>query len=95
MEFDWDETKSNACFNKRGFYFDYAANIFFDPDRLVEGDERHSYGEERYKVVGKIEDRIFVVIFTPRQDLIRIISARKANQREVQHYENSKNENQS
>ncbi|MDO8319563.1 BrnT family toxin [Rhodoferax sp.] len=31
---------------------------------------------------------MFVVVYTPRQDVFRIISARKANQREVTHYEN-------
>ncbi|MFZ3124547.1 MAG: BrnT family toxin [Acidovorax sp.] len=35
-----------------------------------------------------IEQRLFVVIYTPRQDAMRIISARKGNQREVAHYEN-------
>ena len=66
-----------------------AARALFDPDRLVQADARHSYGEERYQLMGKIEHRLFVVVYTPRHDVIRIISARKANQREVKHYENS------
>ena len=39
--------------------------------------------------MGMIERRLFVVTYTPRHDAMRIISARKANQREVGHYEDS------
>ena len=38
--------------------------------------------------MGRIEQRLFVLVYTPRHDALRIISARKANQREVKHYEN-------
>ncbi len=40
-------------------------------------------------LMGKIEQRLFVVVYTPRHELTRIISARKADQREIKHYENS------
>jgi uncharacterized protein len=89
MNFEWDEAKSDLCFRERGFDFAYAAQVFFDPDRMVQADTRYSYGEERYRVVGVIEQRLFVVVYTPRHDAMRIISARKANQREVRYYENS------
>ena len=88
MDFEWDEAKSEACFQVRGFDFAYAARAFFDPDRVVQADTRHSYGEERFQVMGQIEQRLFVIVYTPRRDAIRIISARKANQREVRDYEN-------
>jgi uncharacterized DUF497 family protein len=39
--------------------------------------------------MGKVERRLFVVVYTPRLDAMRIISARKANQREVRHYEDN------
>ena len=89
MNFEWDEAKSEACFRERGFDFAYAARAFFDPDRLIQADTRRSYGQERYQLLGKIEQRLFVVVYTPRDDVLRIISARKANQREVLHYEDS------
>ena len=89
MNFEWDETKSETCLRERGFDFAYAARTFFDPDRLVQADTRRSYGEERYQLTGKIEQRLFVVVYTPRHNAMRIISARKANQREVRHYEDS------
>jgi uncharacterized DUF497 family protein len=60
---------------------------------LVQSDARHSYGEERFQLMGAIERRLFVVIYTLRQESIRIISARKANQREVRHYEDSTHDN--
>jgi len=88
MDFEWDEAKSEACFQVRGFDFAYAARAFFDPDRVVQADPRHSYGEECFQVMGRIEQCLFVIVDTPRRDAIRIISARKANQREVRDYEN-------
>jgi uncharacterized DUF497 family protein len=87
MDFEWDEAKSEACFVQRGFDFAYAARAFFDPDRIVRADARHSYGEARYQLMGRIEGRLFVVVYTARRTAIRVISARKANQREVKDYE--------
>jgi uncharacterized DUF497 family protein len=88
MQFEWDEAKSEACFRNRGFDFAYAAFAFADPDRMVRQDSRYSYGEDRYQLIGRIEGRLFVLVYTPRNDVMRIISARKANQREVKLYEN-------
>lgn len=88
MQFEWDEAKSEACFRNRGFDFAYAAFAFADPDRMVRQDSRYSYGEDRHQLIGRIEGRLFVLVYTPRNDVMRIISARKANQREVKLYEN-------
>jgi len=93
MNFEWDEAKSQACFEQRGFDFAYVAGAFFDPKRIVHADTRHSYGEERYELMGMIKQRLFVVVYTPRSAAVRIISARKANQREVKHYEDSTRQN--
>jgi len=87
MDFEWDGQKSQACFPERGFDFALAAGAFFDPGRLVREDARYSHGESRYQLLGKIEGRLFVVIDNRRRDAIRIISARKSNQREVKEYE--------
>ncbi len=40
MEFEWDEDKSNACYEERGFDFAYVLHVFLDPDRLVRKDHR-------------------------------------------------------
>jgi uncharacterized DUF497 family protein len=89
MNFEWDESKNDACFADRGLDFRYAIRAFFDPNRMIQADTRHSYGEERYQLMGKIEQRVFVVVYTLRRDVIRIISARKANQRETKRYEDN------
>ena len=89
MNFEWDEAKSEACFTQRGFDFAYAARAFFDPNRIVQADNRHSYGEDRYQLIGMIGRRLFVLVYTPRHDAMRVISARKANQREIKYYEDS------
>ena len=87
MEFEWDDAKSDACFTQRGFDFAYAIRAFLDDDRIVGQDRRWDYGEDRYRLLGAIEGRVFVVIFTMRDSAIRIISARKANRKEVRAYE--------
>lgn len=64
MTFEWDEAKSEACFDGRGFDFVYAANAFSDTKRIVHLDTRYSYGEDRYQLMGIIEHRLFVLIYT-------------------------------
>ena len=91
--FEWDEDKSRCCLHDRGFDFAYAAYAFGVPQKVVRRDRRQDYGEDRYQLIGRIADRVFVVIFTQRLGAIRIISARKANRREVWQYENCSYEN--
>jgi hypothetical protein len=87
MEFEWDEAKSDTCFAERGFDFAYVVQVFLDPDRQIEIDDRFDYGEPRYRAVGRVDNRVFVVVYTPRDGRFRLISARKANQREIRRYE--------
>jgi uncharacterized DUF497 family protein len=89
MEFEWDEAKSEACYAERGFDFAYVVRAFLDPNRAVSPDTRWVYGETRYQLLGSIEGRVFFVAYTLRGQTIRIISARKANRREVHAYENA------
>lgn len=88
MEFEWNEDKSNRCFLERGFDFAYVLKAFFDEHKLISEDKRFDYGEQRYQLIGQIEGRHFFVVFTLREGVRRIISARKANKREVRIYEN-------
>ena len=61
--------------------------VFFNRPLLVLKDPKHSVSEERWAVFGKTDtDRFLVVIFTKRNDLIRIISARDMNNRERKFY---------
>ena len=60
-----------------------AAQVFGDPHRKVKLDSRFFYGEDRYLALGRVDGRVLTVVYTMRNDAIRIISARKANSREV------------
>ncbi len=71
----------------RGFDFAYAIRAFLDPARIVGHDRRWDYGEDRYRLLGAIEGRVFVLIYAMRGAAIRIISAREANRREVREYD--------
>jgi uncharacterized protein len=92
MNFEWDEGKSEACYRERGFDFAYAAFAFADPDRIIQQDTRLNYGEDRYQLIGRVDGRLFVLVYTPRNEGVRIISARKANSREVMRYEKRSHE---
>ena len=87
MLFEWDDAKNEACFTYRGFDFAYALHAFFDDGRVVTRDRRWDYGEDRYRLLGAIEGRVFVLIYTVRGSAIHIISARKANRKEIREYE--------
>ena len=93
MQFEWDAAKSDACFAERGFDFAYVLGAFLDPDRFVRKDARWAYGENRYQLPEAILRRMFFVAYTMRGAVIRIISARKADQREVEDYEDSARKN--
>ena len=93
MEFEWDDAKNDACFLRRGLDFVYAVRAFHDPNRIVTHDRRRDYGEDRYRLLGTIDGRVYVVVYTVRGSAIRIISARKANGREVTYYEYNTRQN--
>ncbi|MDD5385332.1 MAG: BrnT family toxin [Gallionella sp.] len=92
-EFEWDQDKSDVCLTERGFDFAYVLHAFMDAERLIHEDTRWDYGEDRYQLLGAIDGRVFFVVYTVRGTVLRIISARKANQREVNDYENSERKN--
>ena len=69
-----------------------AAELLFNGPFIEEEDRRHSYGETRFIATGPIEsfgDRVFVVIYTWRDNVRRVISFRKANDREIRKYRSS------
>lgn len=87
MDFEWDMAKSDLCQISRNFDFTYVISVFIDPNLLIEKDQRWDYGEERFRALGLLNEKVFVVIYTKRPSVIRIISARRANRREVRRYE--------
>jgi uncharacterized protein len=86
MTFDWDEAKNAINIEKHGFDFNDAHEIF-DSDRLELQDNRKDYGEPRVIALGLFRERVMVVVYTPGSMRgIRIISVRKANNREKERY---------
>jgi uncharacterized protein len=88
MQFEWDEGKAKTNATKHGLTFEEALTAFADPYLLFTEDTKHSGEEERQWAIGEMENgSIVVVIFTMRDENIRIISARPATKREIQEYE--------
>jgi uncharacterized DUF497 family protein len=85
--FEWDGRKAARNAAKHGVPFEYAVRVFLDPHRLDSEDIRRNYGEERRLTLGEIERRLFVVAYTLRGNVVRLISARKANEREQRKYD--------
>ena len=83
--FEWDEEKAAANLKKHHIGFDEAMHVFDDVNRKEYYDVSHSDEEDRYFTIGMVRDILFVV-YTDRSEVIRIISARKANEKEVQLY---------
>ena len=81
MKFVWDEKKNDANIFKHGIDFNDAKEIFRKV-RVTGIENRREYGEIRKISIGPINNDICVVVYTEREDDTRIISARKANQRE-------------
>ena len=81
MEFEFDPAKSELNRHNRGFGFAFAAQVFFG--RTLEGAARNVDGEVRVKAIGQIEELCYVVIYTDRGTVRRIISARRANRKET------------
>jgi len=82
MRFDWDPTKSKANLRKHGVSFEEAQGVFYDEHALLSGDPDHSADEDRFVLLGvSLNSRLLVVChcYREKDEVIRIISARKAN----------------
>jgi uncharacterized DUF497 family protein len=89
MDFEWDDAKAALNLRKHGIAFEDAAYVFLDPGRIDVVDDRDDYGEERWLSIGWVSPVLLVVAHTERGvhgEVIRIISARKANAQERAFY---------
>ncbi len=84
--YEWDSRKAAANLRKHGVPFGYACRVFDDARRVEFDASRPRDGEPRRKCVGRIEGRLFVVVFAERGDVRRIISARRTNASEERAY---------
>ena len=85
MLIDYDPAKRAETLAKRGLDMQDAALIFAGPVITLE-DTRQDYGEPRLITVGFLHDRMVFIAWTPRDETRRIISMRKANDREIARY---------
>ncbi len=87
MNFEWDEGKNEINIAKHGFDFEDASRIFKLP-MVVDLDDREAYGEERWVGIGLLDGRVVVVVFAEsNEDVVRVISLRKALSHERKRYE--------
>ena len=92
MKFEWSEEKNNLNVQKHQVSFVEAKEVFLDPLHISKLDHRFNYFEERWITLGVTsKEKILVVanMFFDEygEEIIRIISARKANQKERIFYE--------
>lgn len=85
MKIVFDQTKDNTNLAKHGVPLSFAFMIEWDT-LLVKQDDRKDYGEKRMIGYALVGDQLYCVVFTDRSHEGRIISLRKANQREVRYY---------
>jgi len=90
IEFEWDDKKAEATWRKRGITFKEATTVFCDQRCLYEPDDYEH--EERERAIGmSAKPRLLLVVHTRTEkewgeEVIRIISVRKANPTERRHY---------
>ncbi|MFT3929509.1 MAG: BrnT family toxin [Spongiibacteraceae bacterium] len=92
MLFEWDENKRQKTLLERKIDFIDMIDIWDDPKRQQARDLRLPYGEARFQTIGKAKYNIYFVVFTERiyedgVEVIRIISARRANKKERDLYD--------
>lgn len=93
MKFDWYPPKAESNLKKHQVSFEEAKTVFGDPLAAIFLDDGHSFDEKREIMIGYSDrNRLLVVSFTERgNDLIHIISARRADPDERRKHENERN----
>jgi uncharacterized DUF497 family protein len=86
MDISYSASKSEMNIARRDLSFE-SASLFDMSGALIIEDTRQEYSEHRFQALGFIGDRLHMLVFTPRDDKVHVISLRKANPREVQRYE--------
>lgn len=85
ISFEWDENKRLANLRKHGIDFADVPSVFDGGTVMVE-DDRYNYGERRFVTFGLLGGRSIAVVHTESDDLIGVISARKATKYEQRTY---------
>jgi uncharacterized protein len=90
LEFEWDPEKAAVNARKHRITFETACGVFADQFAIDELDNCEDYGEDRYTITGMANGRLLFVVYTLRDDIIRIISARGAEPHEQRQYHENK-----
>jgi uncharacterized DUF497 family protein len=94
-DFEWDDDKAAQNAADHGVTFEAARLVFDDPFAIEREDQREQYGEDRYVILGMVQDRLLTVAYTMRGARKRIISARYAEPRERRRYHEENSQGQS
>ncbi|MBR1831644.1 MAG: BrnT family toxin [Ruminiclostridium sp.] len=88
MTFEWDENKEQINRQKHKIGFTAAIKVFKDENRVEVFDSKHSANEDRYLTIGSVDGKLMIitVIYTERENAVRLISARKATREEREFY---------
>ncbi len=89
IQFQWDQNKNHENIKKHKVPFEEAKTVFFDENARLITDPEHSFNEERFIILGISNKlRLLVVVHTYKEndEVIRIISARKATKFETKYY---------
>ena len=87
--FTWDNEKHKINLKKHGVSFEEATTVFEDDNALVRPDPDHSLNEERFIILGLSKYMNLLIVchcYRTEDSIIRLISARKANNREEKEY---------
>ena len=90
ITFNWDNAKNMANTQKHGVSFEEAKSVFFDESALLIADPDHSETEDRFLLLGlsaKLRLLLVCHCFEVNNGLIRVISCRKANRKEILRYQ--------
>ncbi len=86
--FDWDEANSDKNWRKHKVTISECEQVFFNSPLIVEDDEKHSGFEKRWFLLGRTDmDRKLFIVFTIRENLVRVISARNMCKKEREIYD--------
>ena len=85
MEFEWDEKKRKSNIKKHGFDFIDTIKVFKGATFTFE-DDRFDYGEHRFITLGMLEGIVVVIAHSEKDEIVRIISMRKATKNEQKIY---------
>jgi len=86
MTFEWDPNKERLNIQDHGLSFSVAKFAFNDPERWERYDVAHSLHEDRWQTLAMVDKVLFVVFTEEEGDVIRIISARVADEKEKSIY---------